>query len=187
MSRARLTLQRVGFVAALLLLWEAATGGFGLPPLLEPIIVARPSSAVAEIGAYAATGLLAKDLAATLQATSIGLTLGIVGGVTFGLLLGYARGTADTVEPVLIAFNSLPRIALAPVLVIAFGLGITMKSGSGGYSPQSSLLAPSATSLSTSASCSAVVSTNRSRWIRGRASTGDSLRCKPSARPDPSA
>ena len=127
MSRGRLALRRVAFVAALLLLWEAATGGFGLPPILEPIIVARPSRAVAEIGAYAASGLLAKDLAATIQATSIGLALGIVGGVAFGLLLGYARGAADTVEPVLIAFNSLPRIALAPVLVIAFGLGITSK------------------------------------------------------------
>src|SRR5207245_11005639 len=106
-----LGLRRVVLVAALLLLWEAATGGFGLPPLLEPIIVARPSRAFAEIGGYAASGLLAKDLAATLQATSIGLALGIVGGVAFGLLLGYARGAADTVEPVLIAFNSLPRIA----------------------------------------------------------------------------
>jgi NitT/TauT family transport system permease protein len=126
-SRGRLALQRAAFVGALLLLWEAATGGFGIPPVLEPIIVARPSRAFAEIGAYAATGLLAKDLAATLQAASVGLGLGIVGGVAFGLLLAYARGVADTIEPVLVAFNSLPRIALAPVLVIAFGLGITSK------------------------------------------------------------
>lgn len=127
MSRLRLALRRLAFVAALLLLWEAATGGLGLPPVLDPIIVARPSRAFAEIGAYAASGLLAKDLAATLQAASIGLALGIVGGVSFGLLLGYARPVADTVEPVLVAFNSLPRIALAPVLIIAFGLGITSK------------------------------------------------------------
>ncbi len=127
MSRLRIAAQRLAFVGALLLLWEAATGGFGMPPVLDPIIVARPSRAFAEIGAYAASGLLAKDLAATLQAASIGLALGIVGGVSFGLLLGYAKPLADTVEPVLVAFNSLPRIALAPVLIIAFGLGITSK------------------------------------------------------------
>jgi len=126
-SRLRIAAQRLAFVGALLLLWEAATGGFGMPPVLDPIIVARPSRAFAEIGAYAASGLLAKDLAATLQAASIGLALGIVGGVSFGLLLGYAKPLADTVEPVLVAFNSLPRIALAPVLIIAFGLGITSK------------------------------------------------------------
>lgn len=38
-----------------------------------------------------------------------------------------------------------------------------------------------------SASCSEVVSTSRSRWMRGCVSTGDSLRCNPSARPEPSA
>jgi NitT/TauT family transport system permease protein len=47
--------------------------------------------------------------------------------VLFGLLLGYLHTVAETVEPVLIAFNSLPRIALAPVLIIAFGLGIASK------------------------------------------------------------
>ncbi|HEV8670242.1 MAG TPA: ABC transporter permease [Candidatus Limnocylindria bacterium] len=127
MSRLRIAAQRLAFVGTLLLLWEAATGGFGLPPVLDPIIVARPSRAFAEIGAYAASGLLAKDLTATLQASSIGLALGIIGGVSFGLLLGYAKAVADTVEPVLVAFNSLPRIALAPVLIIAFGLGIASK------------------------------------------------------------
>lgn len=63
----------------------------------------------------------------------------------------------------------------------------TTKSGSGGYRSQSSLTAPSPTSRSTSTRCSAAVSTNRSRCTRGCGSTGDSLRCKPSARPDPSA
>ena len=51
----------------------------------------------------------------------------MVGGVALGLLLGYARPIAETVEPVLVGLNSLPRIALAPVLIIAFGLGIASK------------------------------------------------------------
>ena len=119
--------QRLAFVALILLAWEAATGGFGLRPVLDPIIVARPSRAVAELGPYAQSGLLWKDLAATLEAATSGLVLGMLGGVAFGLLLGYARPVADTVEPVLIGLNSLPRIALAPVLIIAFGLGIASK------------------------------------------------------------
>ncbi len=127
MRTLRLGLRRAAFVAALLLLWEAATGGFGFVPLMNPIIVARPSSALGELVAYYGTGLLVKDLVATLLAATIGLVLGIVGGVLFGLILGYLRSVAETVEPVLIAFNSLPRIALAPVLIIAFGLGIASK------------------------------------------------------------
>ncbi len=119
--------RRLAFVGALLLLWEALTGGLGLPAILDPIIVARPSAALQEIARYSASGLLVKDVTVTLQEATIGLLLGIGGGVVFGLLLGYLRPLAETVEPVLVAFNSLPRIALAPVLIIAFGLGIASK------------------------------------------------------------
>src|ERR671935_130875 len=122
-----LVARRLAFVAALLLIWEALTGGFGTPAVLAPIIVARPSAALAELRHYWDSGLLTKDVAATLQAATIGLLLGIAGGVVFGLVLGYVRPVAETGEPVLIGFNSLPRIALAPVLIIAFGLGIASK------------------------------------------------------------
>ncbi len=120
--------RRVGLVAVLLLLWEAITGGLGGGlRVVDPILVARPSSAVAEIGTYAASGLLARDVTTTLQEAFAGLALGMVLGVAFGLALGYARRVAETVEPVLVALNSLPRIALAPVLILAFGLGIASK------------------------------------------------------------
>src|SRR5207249_8538582 len=119
--------RRLAFVGALLLLWEALTGGLGLPAILDPIIVARPSAALQEIARYSASGLLVKDVTVTLQEATIGLLLGIGGGVVFGLLLGYLRPIAETVEPVLVGLNSLPRIALAPVLIIAFGLGIASK------------------------------------------------------------
>ena len=127
MRTARISLQRLAFVALVFVIWEAATGGFGLRAALDPIIVARPSRAIAEVGAYAQSGLLAKDLSATLEAATSGLALGMVGGVAFGLLLGYVRPVAETVEPVLVGLNSLPRIALAPVLVLAFGLGLSSK------------------------------------------------------------
>lgn len=113
---------------ALLALWEAATGGFGDAfRVVEPILVARPSVAVAEIGDYARSGLLAKDLSFTLTAAFAGLGLGILGGVTVGFLLGYWRPVADAFEPVFVALNSMPRVTLAPVLILAFGLGISSK------------------------------------------------------------
>jgi NitT/TauT family transport system permease protein len=123
-----IAVRRVALIAFLLIVWEAITGGFGGGlRVVDPILVARPSRALAEIGSYAASGLLARDVAATLQAAFAGLALGMVLGVTFGLALGYARPVAETVEPVLVALNSLPRIALAPVLILAFGLGIASK------------------------------------------------------------
>lgn len=127
-GRVPLALRRALLVAALLAAWEATTGGFGgRIQVWNPIILARPSAALADLVDYARSGLLTTDLATTLLAASAGLFLGMTGGVLLGLVLGYARGAADTVEPVLVAFNSLPRIALAPILILWFGIGISSK------------------------------------------------------------
>lgn len=123
-----LALRRLLLVAAILGGWEATTGGFGAGlRVWNPIILARPSAALADIADYARSGLLATDLATTLTAAFAGLFLGMTGGVLLGLVLGYARPVAETVEPVLVALNSLPRIALAPILMLWFGIGITSK------------------------------------------------------------
>lgn len=123
-----LVARRLALIVALLVVWEAITGGFGGAfRVVDPILVSRPSGAAAELARYAGTGLLARDVVTTLQEAFAGLALGMVLGVLLGLILGYARPIAETVEPVLVALNSLPRIALAPVLILAFGLGIASK------------------------------------------------------------
>lgn len=126
--RAPLAVRRILFVAALFALWELTTGGFGEQwQVWNPILLARPSSAFAELIDYGRSGLLLTDMTQTLLAAFLGLLLGMAGGIALGLLLGYARPVADTVEPVLVALNSLPRIALAPILLLWFGIGITSK------------------------------------------------------------
>jgi NitT/TauT family transport system permease protein len=57
----------------------------------------------------------------------LGLVLGLVGGVALGMMLGYMRTAAAIAEPVIIGLNSLPRITVAPVLVLWFGIGLTSK------------------------------------------------------------
>jgi ABC-type nitrate/sulfonate/bicarbonate transport system permease component len=70
-----------------------------------------PSAALAELRVYALSGLL----------------LGMLGGCAAGMLLGFWRPAGEVLEPVVVGLNSLPRVALAPVLVIWFGLGVTSK------------------------------------------------------------
>ncbi len=121
-------LQRVGLLAALVLLWEASTGGLGLGwQALEPSIVARPSAIAADLGDYATSGLLTRDLRATLSEAFLGLAGGALGGIVIGLLFGYWRTVAAVFEPIMVALNSLPRITLAPLLIVWFGLGMTSK------------------------------------------------------------
>jgi len=123
-----LALRRAALILAIFAVWELVTGGYGLGiVLVSPAILARPSTAFAELGPYAQSGLLWRDLSTTLSEAMVGLVLGIIGGAALGLGLAYSRGLSETVEPVLVSLNSLPRIAIAPILLPLFGLGIASK------------------------------------------------------------
>jgi NitT/TauT family transport system permease protein len=119
--------QRVILLGGIVVAWEAVTGGFGMRSLVESAVVARPSLIAVDVLEYARSGLLARDLETTLSEAFLGLVLGVVGGVVVGLLLGYFRRVADVVEPLMVSLNSLPRITVAPMLVLWFGLGMTSK------------------------------------------------------------
>jgi len=113
---------------SLFALWELLAGGFGvLEPAVNPALLPPPSAAVSDLVVYAASGLLAGDVAATLGSAATGLLMGLAGGFLVGMLLGAWRTAADVVEPLFVGLNSLPRIALAPLLVLWFGLGSTSK------------------------------------------------------------
>ncbi len=63
------------------------------------------------------------DTWATLYNTFWGFVVGVSSGVVVGLLLGRSATLARIFEPFIIAVNSLPRIALVPLIVLMFGLG----------------------------------------------------------------
>lgn len=124
----RVLVLRVLLLTTIVLLWESATGGLGLGwRAFETIIIARPSLIILDIIDYAGSGLLQRDLRATLSEAFLGLLLGSVGGIAVGLLFGYQRTLADVFEPIMVALNSLPRITVAPILILWFGLGMTSK------------------------------------------------------------
>jgi NitT/TauT family transport system permease protein len=127
--RTQLQVRRAVVVAVLFGTWEALAGGFGglMRPAVNPALLPPPSSTLAELLVYARSGLLVADVMATLGAACVGLMLGLLGGFAAGRLLGLWRSAGDVAEPILVGLNSLPRVALAPVLVIWFGLGITSK------------------------------------------------------------
>jgi NitT/TauT family transport system permease protein len=127
-SGVRVLLWRIALIGGLLLAWESVTGGLGLGwKVFETSILARPSLIAQDMVAYTRSGLLARDLQATLSAAFLGLFLGAVGGVAVGLLLGYFETLAAVLEPIMVALNSLPRITVAPMLILWFGLGMTSK------------------------------------------------------------
>lgn len=115
-------------VTTILVLWEAAAGGFGGRfQILDPIIVATPSAAAADLVAYAKSGLLLRDLESTFFAAFYGLMIGFISGAVAGIAFGYWKGVAETFEPVVVALNSLPRVAVAPLILMWLGLGLLSK------------------------------------------------------------
>ncbi len=119
---------RIALLAGLVLAWEAATGGLGLGwKVFETAILARPSRIALDLVHYAGGGLLARDLRATLTEAFLGLFFGTAGGIVLGILFGYWGMAADVFEPIMVALNSLPRITVAPILILWFGLGMTSK------------------------------------------------------------
>jgi NitT/TauT family transport system permease protein len=128
MKKSGVAIKRVVLLAMLVLVWEISTGGFGLGwSFFETSIVARPSLIAADTLDYAVSGLLLRDLKTTLSEAFLGLFFGVVGGVLVGLLFGYWGAVAAVFEPLMVALNSLPRITVAPILILWFGLGMTSK------------------------------------------------------------
>jgi NitT/TauT family transport system permease protein len=69
------------------------------------------------------TALIMSNSLQTLLTTLAGFAIGVGFGLALGLLVGISRLVYDGIYPVMIGFNSIPKVAIVPVLVIWFGIG----------------------------------------------------------------
>jgi NitT/TauT family transport system permease protein len=72
-------------------------------------------------------GSLLLDTWTTLFEAGLGFVIGTAIGSLLGLALWYSPFIARTVEPIMVAFNSVPKIAFAPIIILWFGTGLTSK------------------------------------------------------------
>jgi NitT/TauT family transport system permease protein len=108
-------------VVLFLLLWQ-----FGVPLLGIPDYVLPLPSVIASRFAQTFT-LQLHHLAATALTTLAGLSIALVVGVLLALAVVYVQALKSIIMPFLAAFNSIPKIAIAPLFVIWFGLGAESK------------------------------------------------------------
>ncbi len=134
-DRARIVVWRLAILAVLLGSWEWLTGIKAIsrtPGLywLDPFFVSRPSVIVQRF-VYLASDQVRLTIWAmalsTVQSTLWGFVVGVSTGFAAGLVLGRNDRLARVFEPYIIAFNSLPRIALVPLITMIFGFGLLAK------------------------------------------------------------
>lgn len=121
-TRAWLVGMRVVLIAGLLFLWEFASGRF-----VNEIFLSRPTRVADRLITWFSTGEIWPHISITLQEMGYGLAFGTVFGLTFGLALGSSRFLSDVLGPYISAAYSVPKLALVPLLIIWFGIGITSK------------------------------------------------------------
>ncbi len=97
--------------------WELTCRLFKIAPYILP----SPSASIAAGVKYA--GPIYLHAKQTLMTTMAGFALAVVFGLLLGAALGSSRAVYRATYPLLIGFNSIPKAALVPILVIWFGIG----------------------------------------------------------------
>jgi NitT/TauT family transport system permease protein len=104
-------------VIALFLVWELSCRGLGVSDLILP----KPSQ-IFQVLIERLPALLPHAMQ-TLFTTLIGFVLGVTIGIVIGVLIGSSRLAYDVAYPLLVAFSSIPKVAVVPIFVVWFGSG----------------------------------------------------------------
>jgi NitT/TauT family transport system permease protein len=110
-------LGRVALAILLLWGWQEGAETFG------SVFFAYPADVVRRLVEIAISGQLVTDLLATLRVSGLGFVLGCVGGVLLPFLLRRSKRWTEAIEPYVLASQGIPKYALAPWLILWFGIG----------------------------------------------------------------
>jgi NitT/TauT family transport system permease protein len=118
---------RIGILIAILGLWEAGTElGW-----IDPFFFASPSGIVSQLNTWITEGTsqgpLWQQILITMEETLLGFLIGSVAGVIAGIALGRNQLLADVFSIYIKVANSIPRVVLGSIFIIALGLGMASK------------------------------------------------------------
>jgi NitT/TauT family transport system permease protein len=114
---------QIGILVGVIGLWEtAATRGW-----IDAFFWSQPSAIFHTLMIFFTTGDAWTDIGFTFRSTIFGFLLGTTAGSLFGLSFWWSRNYAAIVQPYIICFESIPKLALAPLVILVFGLGLASK------------------------------------------------------------
>src|SRR4051794_15239110 len=114
---------RLLLIAAFLAVWEAVVRVFEIPLFILP----TPSSVFTALYRGIASSLYVDHIWITLSETLLGFVLGTSLAFVFGTVIALSRPVEYFLYPFVVMFQSMPKVALAPLIIVWFGLGLTSK------------------------------------------------------------
>jgi NitT/TauT family transport system permease protein len=116
-------LQSIGLAAAVLAVWEGACRLFEISALVLP----TPSSILIRLYGLISSGMIWPHLGATLVEVLTGFVFGVLAGLVIGAMVSLIPVIERLIYPYLVALQTLPKVAIAPLFIIWFGYGLTSK------------------------------------------------------------
>lgn len=128
MNRARLFALQCAVAVAVLALWQVAstTTLIGDPRNIS-FFFSTPAAVVTRIWTWFASGTIWHHLWITLSEATLAFVIGSLAGIVFGFWFARQQMLAAVFDPYVKAANALPRVVLAPIFTLWFGLGIWSK------------------------------------------------------------
>lgn len=119
----RRRLDRLWLYALLLAVWE----GVVRAGWIQPFLISSPSLIVMDGLELYASAEIYHAFLITLYEALAGLAIGALLGISTGFMSALSSRVADALEPLIVAMNSMPRVAIAPMFIIWFGFGPASK------------------------------------------------------------
>ncbi|HEY4386233.1 MAG TPA: ABC transporter permease [Ktedonobacteraceae bacterium] len=113
---------RIFLLVVLLVVWQSISGR-----LVNPLFISSPLGVVTQAIAWVQDGSLWYHTEITLQETLLGLFFGVISGIVLALLLGPQQVLGEILDPFIVAIYSIPKVALAPLFLLWFGIDLQMK------------------------------------------------------------
>jgi NitT/TauT family transport system permease protein len=114
---------RLLLIAAFLLVWEGFVRLFQIPLFILP----TPSNVFVALYRGTESGLYIDHIWITLTETLLGFVLGTSLAFLLGTVIALSRPVEYFLYPFVVMFQAMPKVALAPLIIVWFGLGIASK------------------------------------------------------------
>jgi NitT/TauT family transport system permease protein len=128
-TRLRMLFYRVIFAAGFLGMWEASALELGPERWVcaDPFWFSSPIRICEYLVEITLSGTILDDTMTTMWESFLGYVIGAVLGIALGFVLARLETMAEILDPFIVAVNGIPRVAMAPILIIWFGIGLESK------------------------------------------------------------